>query len=261
MTTRFQSKSLGKSVEGRDLTAFANFSWECAPPTNLTLILGGVHGDEPAAYELVLRFMEEKDGRLDAPVIVWPLVNPDSLARNTRYNANGTDLNRNCGYLWSSDSEEPPGTSPWSEPENQALRNLVLQWHPAKIATLHWALGELDADGAHSKSLLETMWNSMSEHERVPYRCHLQTESSANTSLPGSFGRWCGFAVQYPDGSRPAIVTLELPYDPVLPRPERLPNDHLEQLRTRWQQDAAGYNDAVYPAVHKMLLAACSAVI
>lgn len=258
---RFQSTSLGKSVEGRDLIAFANFAWESEPPANLTLILGGVHGDEPAAYELVVRFMEEVDGELASPAVIWPLVNPDSLAHATRYNANGADLNRNCGYLWSLKSEEPPGSGPWSEPENQALRDLVLQWRPAKIVTLHWALGELDADGAHSKTLLDAMWNAMNEEERLPYRSHLQTQSAASTSLPGSFGRWCGFAVQYPDGTRPAIVTLELPYDPVLPRPEQLPEDHLDQLRIRWQQDSAGYNAAVYPAVRKMLLAACSIVV
>ena len=74
---------------------------------------------------------------------------------------------------------------------------------------------------------------------------------------PGSLGQWCGTGLRYPDGSAPAIVTLELPYDPVLPRPTALPDDHLARLRCAWKHDARGYLSAVEGPVHKMLWAAC----
>ena len=62
----------------------------------------------------------------DCPIILLPLANPDGYQRGTRYNARGVDLNRNCGFNWRADCEEPPGPGPWSEPENVALRDFIL---------------------------------------------------------------------------------------------------------------------------------------
>src|SRR5262245_525220 len=100
----------GQSVEGRDLVIHANFHLTEPPPSGVTLVLGGTHGNEPASYELVAEFCSQflKTGKAHGPVIAWPLLNPDALLRNTRYNARGVDLNRNCEMGWSLDSEEPP---------------------------------------------------------------------------------------------------------------------------------------------------------
>ena len=75
---------------------------------------------------------------------------------------------------------------------------------------------------------------------------------------PGSLGQWCGYGLTYADGRQPAMITLELPYDPVLARPEELPADHLATLHERWGRDAEGYLRAARPAVEKMLAAACA---
>ena len=81
----------------------------------------------------------------------------------------------------------------------------------------------------------------------------------APDSCPGSLGQWCGTGLRYPDGSTPAIVTLELPYDPLLGRPAALPDDHLNTLRHHWKRDARAYLSAAEGPVHKMLEAACRA--
>jgi protein MpaA len=195
-----------------------------------------------------------KPGKALGPVIAFPLLNPDALLRNTRYNARGVDLNRNCEMAWSPSSEEPSGAGPWSEPENQALRDVILKWRPAKIVTLHWALAEIDADGTHSVALRDAMWDAMSPLENRPYRRTLST----SPAFPGSLGAWCGFSLRYPDGTAPAIVTLELPTEPEKPRPAELPPNHFAAMLERWRTDARGYMDLVRPGVMKMLLAACA---
>jgi len=224
------------------------------------LIIGGFHGDEPATVELVREFSPPRG----LGVALLPLLNPDGALRGTRYNANGVDLNRNFDYNWSAESIEPSGPEALSEPESRVLYNFIEAWRPAKIVSLHWALGELDADGPQSTHLAEAMWNALSEEERIPYRLRVTELGRGQRRLqqtyvecPGSMGQWAGYGVTYPDGTQPAMITLELPYDPALPRIEPLPDDHWAIVQRRWKEDPAGYLEAVRPGVEKMLFAAC----
>ena len=259
--TKQTTLTLGQSVEGRDLVVQGNFDLHGqSRPDGITLLLGGVHGDEPATSQLLLRYKMEylATGKVAQPTIVWPTVNPDGAARSTRYNAHGVDLNRNCEFRWREQEEgdEPPGNAPWSEPESRALRNLVLLWRPAKIVTLHWALAEFDADGPQSLPLLDAMWSALGDG-RTPYRRRLSVEP-AEDALPGSFGGWCGFGLRYADGTAPQIVTVELPWDPATPRGETLPDGHLAACHQRWKSDSVGYLAAVRPAMFRALVAACA---
>lgn len=248
-----QLHTIGYSVEGRPIELW------CGPAgPNSTLIIGGVHGDESAAVPLVREFTPPRGN----PVALLPLANPDGFARASRYNARGVDINRNAELNWRADSEEPPGGAPWSEPETQALREFIVSWRPAKIIALHWALGEIDADGVQSTPLAEAMWNALSTAERIPYRLRVTEQDQpplqqTDAQCPGSLGRWAGYGLIYPDGSRPAMITLELPYDAAIPRGESLPDDHVDVVRAHWARDPESYLATVRHAVFKMLKAAC----
>ena len=252
---------IGRSLAARELLVHANFPLADDPPAGSTLLLGGVHGDEPATVELLELFKKEHlaSGNLLRPTIVWPLVNPDGAEQGTRFNARGVDLNRNCEFLWRPqvEGDEPPGDAPWSEPESRALRDFILRFRPAKIVTLHWALAEFDADGPQSLALLDAIWRALSVGERCPYR-RRHSAAPASDALPGSLGGWCGYGLRYPDGTAPAIVTLELPWDPCAPRGDSLPDGHLAACHQRWREDSAGYLSAVKPGVFTALLAACA---
>ena len=131
--------------------------------------------------------------------------------------------------------------------------------------SLHWALAEIDADGAQSTELAQAMWDALSAEERRPYRLRVTELGRGQRRLqhtyevcPGSLGQWVGYGLRYPDGSQPAMITLELPYDPLAAcRPDLLPEQHLDTLRDLWHRDHAAYLRCVEPGVHKMLLAAC----
>lgn len=98
--------SLGKSVEGRDLWALLitdNPDEEEDEPE--FKYVSTMHGDEPVGTELLLYltdYMLTRYGtdpritQLIQETEIWlvPLMNPDGLERNTRYNANNRDLNR-----------------------------------------------------------------------------------------------------------------------------------------------------------------------
>jgi hypothetical protein len=63
---------------------------------------------------------------------VIPVMNPDGYFSNSRYNGNGIDLNRNLSYMWQPGAGG--GTSPFSEPETQHLRDVTMTEWPSLTA-------------------------------------------------------------------------------------------------------------------------------
>jgi hypothetical protein len=256
---------IGKSVEGRDLVLHANFPLRgkigADASRKSTLLIGGTHGDERATVAILDNFTASHldSGRIAEPTAVLSLHNPDGHAADSRYNARGVDLNRNFGHNWNPVSDEPPGRAPLSEPETQAIHAFILARRPAKIVSLHWALSEIDADGPQSTALAARMWEALGEEQRKPYRLRVHRPEKPEAGFcPGSLGQWCGNGLVYPDGTRPAMVTLELPYHAhVFSRPEPLPADHLERIRETWRTRPEAYLTGVQEAVHRMLEAAC----
>ena len=70
-----------------------------AGPRPRIYLSAGSHGDEPAPPLALLSLIES--GTLDARAVwfVCPILNPEGLARGTRENASGTDLNRDYRHL------------------------------------------------------------------------------------------------------------------------------------------------------------------
>ena len=124
--------------------------WASAPLDTLAdarpiLLFGGVHGDEPEGARLA----DDTRGYLAAragdpaitPWVVIPCLNPDGLARGTRVNGRGVDLNRNYPSSdWSPVAELPryfPGPSPASEPEVQGIVALIDALRPRLLIHCH----------------------------------------------------------------------------------------------------------------------------
>tara|TARA_Y100000389_G_scaffold197058_1_gene230969 strand:- start:35557 stop:37878 length:2322 start_codon:yes stop_codon:yes gene_type:complete len=163
--------SIGESLEGRNIWAIKvsdNPNIDENEPQ--ALYTGLHHSREPMSYMNLFYFMHWLGENYNSDLLaqhlvnnreIWfiPAINPDGLVynqsiapsgggmqrKNTRDTCSGTpigvDLNRNYGYLWGYDndgsspdgcSETYRGTSPFSEPETQAVRDFVNQ-HNFKI--------------------------------------------------------------------------------------------------------------------------------
>lgn len=170
--------------------------------SNRTLILGGMHGDEPtgsAVVEHLIQTLAAIPRLLDGiEVVLVPKVNPDGLARNTRVNADGVDINRNFPTRdWRPHAIRPryaPGPKPASEPETRIVMRLIAQVRPCRIITIHAPYHQLDIDGP-ALPLARAMQRF--DHYRIT--------TGIGYPTPGSLGAYAGKERHIP------VVTLELP--------------------------------------------------
>lgn len=220
----------GKSVLNRPL-----FQRDVVPPNAQlkVLVIGGIHGDELSSTSLVLHWIQHA---LQTPANVhWrfvPLVNPDGmmLARPTRYNARGVDLNRNfptpnwdkeAPFYWKdrtrSDPRRFPGPKPLSEPESRWVHDEMERWKPNLIVSVHAPYGVLDFDGPTSPP------------QRLG-RLYLDQVGI----FPGSLGNFGGVHKRVP------VVTIELPSALRTPQEAEIRQMWLDLLRWMGERLGAG---------------------
>lgn len=173
---------IGASVEGRTIEAYTYGTGE-----ESLVFVGGIHGGYEwnsvlLAYEL-MDYLAEDSSRIpgNLRVTVIPDANPDGtfkivgkegrfLATDTlpgdqsagRFNANGVDLNRNFACKWQSEAtwrgnKVSAGTSAFSEPEAQALRDFFLREKPLASVFFHSQANAVYASECEEGVLPETL--------------------------------------------------------------------------------------------------------
>jgi protein MpaA len=136
-----QTRRLGTSVKGRPIYAYRVGD----PDAKVTAVaMSTFHGNEPATRQ-ILRSI--RDGRKVRGIDLWliPTINPDGLARHTRKNARGVDLNRNFPWRWADlDGTYESGRGPASEPETRALMRVFEAVRPRFVVSFHQPLNGVD---------------------------------------------------------------------------------------------------------------------
>ena len=130
---------LGESEKGNPI-----FYREFGSGKNITLIIGGIHGDEPAATSSVIelaRFLGKYPNAITEKTVLVACLNPDGLLAGTRVNSRGVDINRNFpADNWSPDyikSYNNSGKKPASEKETQLAVNIIKKYKPRLIIQMH----------------------------------------------------------------------------------------------------------------------------
>lgn len=193
-------RTIASSKKGRRIDAYRYGTGE-----EIVLFMAGFHGDEPQSVDLLVNFCKflsthrkYLDGRT---AIVIPGVNPDGLAAYTRTNSNGVDINRNFPTEnWEKKSQKQAGKE-WggsqskSESETQMVVQLLSDYQPARIISVHAPARVVNYDGLQSKGLAVAMQreNRYTLTDYIGYK------------TPGSLGTYAGKERNIP------MVTLELP--------------------------------------------------
>jgi protein MpaA len=156
----------GTSVDGRPLVAYR----VGARHRSAAVVLGNMHGDEPAGVTLVNAI---RSGPRVRGIDLWviPTINPDGLGADTRQNARGVDLNRNWGYRWQRQGGRyNSGPRPFSEPETRALRRFLDRIAPRFIVSFHQPLHGVDSDAVKNRHFMNRLAADLNLPKK-PLRC------------------------------------------------------------------------------------------
>lgn len=193
---RLQTRTIGYSVRRQpiDMTVFGDGG---AP----LLVVGAVHGDEAASAYVAQKLIDllRDNPRLvqGRTVAIIPVANPDGFDGGTRHNARGVDLNRNFpASNWRLNGRRH-GRGPASEPETQALVNIVDELRPTAIISIHQIHGSRWCNNFDGPA--DWIAKLMRQHNQYPVK------PSIGYPTPGSMGTWAGKERRIP------IITLELP--------------------------------------------------
>lgn len=194
-------ETIGTSVGGRPIRVR-----RFGRGADSVLIIGGIHGNEPASVRLVEalagQLADRGDLRAGRSLWIVPAANPDGLAAGTRLNRRGIDLNRNFPAGNRRETARY-GSSPLCEPESAALHRLIAEARPRRIVSVHQPAACVDYDGP-ARELARA----------ASAACGLPVRRLGGK--PGSLGSWAGQTLGIP------VVTLELPGSA-----SRLPRDSL----------------------------------
>lgn len=185
----WQYHIVGKSVQNRPIMCL-----ELGNGSDITFIMATIHGNEAAGTPLVRRlswYLREHPEILDGrKVVLMAVANPDGMVNNTRYNARWVDLNRNFEAANRINTKET-GLLPLSEPEAVIIKQLIREYKPDRIVSIHQPLDCIDYDGP-GRMLAEHMGKY----------CALPVKKLGGR--PGSLGSYAGITLGIP------IITFEM---------------------------------------------------
>jgi len=197
---------LGKSVKGRKIIAYHLGE----PGEKKVVLISVMHGNEPAPRRILTNLI---DGARVHGLDLWvlPVYNPDGLARHTRKNAHGVDLNRNYPYRWIRQTGGyDSGPKPRSEPETRAVMRFLADVRPRYVLSFHQPLHAVDV------TQRPTFSRRVARALRLP-TSRLRCGSSCHGTMTMWFNhRFSGFALTVEYGAHPSRAKLRAAPDRIL---------------------------------------------
>jgi protein MpaA len=183
---------LGRSVDGRPIRAL---ELRGSHATHRVVIIGCIHGNECAGLPAIRHLERARDSSLDLWLV--PNLNPDGLARGTRQNAHGVDLNRNFPSEWRSGPRglEYPGARPLSEPESRIATRLILRVRPQLTIWFHQPQAIVRAWGPSIP-----LGRIYARAARMPFRAIRWPHGTAPNWQNHRFAGCAAFVVELPPG-------------------------------------------------------------
>ena len=172
------------------------------------LVIGAIHGNEPAGIAIVRRLEREAQSR---HVRLWVIddLNPDGVRAGTRGNAHGVDLNRNFPWRWRPGAAPGTtyyaGTGPLSEPESRFAQHVILRLRPDITIWFHQYETVVDSSSG-STAIEDRFADRVGLPLRRLARFRRQRDDVAGPSLPEGHGVRGRVAARGSQGARDARV-------------------------------------------------------
>ena len=182
------------SLVGTSVQRLPILSFVLGQGPDVTFILATIHGNESAGTPLVRRlgkYLQQQPHLMKGrKVVLLAVANPDGMAHNSRFNANGVDLNRNFPAS-NRVNDKRSGATGFSEPEARLVKELIEQYPPDRIISIHQPLACIDYDGPGTALA-----------GRMAQYCSLPVKKLG--PKPGSLGSYAGVDLDIP------IITFEM---------------------------------------------------
>ena len=189
---------VGHSVDGRAIRPVVLGSPAAA---HRVLVVGCIHGNEPAGIAIVQRLIAA-GAPAGTEIVAVPSINPDGCARGTRQNAHGVDLNRNFPSNWSRigklGSFQYSGPRPLSEPETRYAVALIDRLKPQITIWFHQHQGFVRAWGQSIPTA-----RRFAQLAAYPYQSIRWPYGTASNWQNHRFPGTASFVVELPAGSVP----------------------------------------------------------
>lgn len=186
--------SVGRSVQGRSIYA-TYFGYG----SKKIVFFASMHGSEANTKTTLNRLIEEIDSNrskipTNKTVIIIPTLNPDGVANKSRFNAHGVDLNRNFDsstwvqgtYFKTKYYPLGGGSTPFSEPESIAIRNLLSRENPYLTISYHSAAGYVIPTNTSRGLETARIYANLSGYTYTPPG----TEGDFSYDITGTFEEW-----------------------------------------------------------------------
>ncbi len=180
-----EARTIGHTVKKRGILAF-----RLGQPgaKRKVVILGAMHGNETGPSRIIYNL---RDGHPIKGADIWvvPQYNRDGIARHTRQNAHGVDLNRNYPRNWKRmGGATNSGPSAASEPETKAMMAFLRQVRPDFVVSFHQPLKGVGRTVRRGSSFVQRLHRGL----HLPVKafncsgvCHGTMTEWFNASFPG----------------------------------------------------------------------------
>lgn len=194
-TVCHSTSTIGYSAESRAITAYTFGSG-----STVILYTGTIHGNELGAKLLLEDWIDELEANAEKipanrKIVIVPALNPDGVAKNSRYNAHTVDLNRNFDTSdWQKDIVTPTnepltgggGSSPLSEPESKAIASLTSSLRPRLTMSFHGVAGYVIGNQGGDSAALAAQYASLTGYSNQTG----QSDSAFSYEITGTYDDW-----------------------------------------------------------------------
>jgi protein MpaA len=190
----------GHSVQGRPIPVLER--GDPNAPVRI-LVVGCIHGNEQAGIAIVRR-LEQITVPAGVELILVPVLNPDGVAADTRWNAHGVDLNRQFPWYWAHSPRGVfySGPRPLSEPESRFAYALIRRVRPTISIWYHQHLTLVTREPRGNLRLERRYAQRVGLPLKWIGRFHGSAPAWENAAMPGT----AAFVVELPAGALSAAA-------------------------------------------------------
>lgn len=188
---------IGQSLGNRQLAVLKisdNVNLDEAEPE--IFFEAGIHGDEVGGPENLIRYAREicKGYGVNSEyttiinqteIFLLLMVNPDGRENMSRYNNNGVDLNRDCGYMWNAEGNS---SGPFSQHESKMVRDFVFSNQFTSFTDYHSGIEIISCPWSYRPQSPPDMQHILS----------LASIYSSNSGYSGGLTYGQGYSLMYP---------------------------------------------------------------